>query len=279
MNNDLADALESTYVAHWARMRSARVMRRTVDLLKRELADTKLTDVSTKSLRAHCERWLTGGKAPATVNRRMAAVGVVLGRAVEDGLLQSRPKLPHYAENNTKDRYMKPEEERAVLGWLVSQGEAHSDWRYVHDLAVFLLDTGVRFSEAFTFEIDNGCAVLSNGTTKSGDGRRVPLTARARAAAEALTASPAHSRLQAMVTRRRSWDWVSHRWQRAVKATGCPDVTLHILRHTCASRLVQKGIPIYTVSKWLGHSSVKITERYAKLAPDSLAGALAALEP
>ena len=65
---------------------------------------------------------------------------------------------------------------------------------------------------------------------------------------------------------------------RAVTACGCPDVTLHILRHTCASRLVQRGVSIYVVSKWLGHSSVKVTERYAKLAPDSLAGALSALE-
>ena len=55
------------------------------------------------------------------------------------------------------------------------------------------------------------------------------------------------------------------------------EVTLHVLRHTCASRLVQRSVPIYTVSKWLGHSSVKVTERYAKLAPESPAMALQAL--
>lgn len=36
---------------------------------------------------------------------------------------------------------------------------------------------------------------------------------------------------------------------------------------TFASRLVQEGFPIYTVSKWLGHSSVVVTQRYAHFAP------------
>ena len=41
----------------------------------------------------------------------------------------------------------------------------------------------------------------------------------------------------------------------------------HRLRHTFASRLVQNNVPIYKVSKWLGHSSVVVTEIYAKFAP------------
>lgn len=41
----------------------------------------------------------------------------------------------------------------------------------------------------------------------------------------------------------------------------------HRLRHTFASRLVQNNVPIYKVSKWLGHSSVTVTEIYAKFAP------------
>lgn len=41
----------------------------------------------------------------------------------------------------------------------------------------------------------------------------------------------------------------------------------HEFRHTFASRLVQNNVPIYKVCKWLGHSSVLVTQIYAHFAP------------
>lgn len=52
---------------------------------------------------------------------------------------------------------------------------------------------------------------------------------------------------------------------------------LHKLRHTFASHLVQNGVDLYRVSKLLGHSSIKMTEIYAHLAPADLKSAIAKL--
>ena len=39
-------------------------------------------------------------------------------------------------------------------------------------------------------------------------------------------------------------------------------ISIHTLRATFACHLIAKGVNIYTVSKLLGHSSVKVTERH-----------------
>ena len=45
------------------------------------------------------------------------------------------------------------------------------------------------------------------------------------------------------------------------------DVRFTALRHTTATRLIDKGIDLYTGKEWLGHSTIQVTERYAHLNP------------
>lgn len=53
--------------------------------------------------------------------------------------------------------------------------------------------------------------------------------------------------------------------------------TPHTLRHTYASKLVQRGMSLYAVQHMLGHASPTTTKRYAALAPDMVADEAAAL--
>lgn len=50
------------------------------------------------------------------------------------------------------------------------------------------------------------------------------------------------------------------------------------MRHTFASWLVEKGIDIYLVKDLLGHSDLKITERYAHIGENQLKQAVLKLQ-
>lgn len=61
------------------------------------------------------------------------------------------------------------------------------------------------------------------------------------------------------------------RIQQVIRRTGVPRISVHGLRHTYASHLVMRGVPLLAVKEYLGHSSMHTTMRYAHLQPDALA--------
>ena len=63
-----------------------------------------------------------------------------------------------------------------------------------------------------------------------------------------------------------SLDYVSHNFKKNLRRLQIPNGRFHDLRRTFGSNLIKNGVPIYTVSKLLGHSKISITERnYAHL--------------
>ena len=68
------------------------------------------------------------------------------------------------------------------------------------------------------------------------------------------------------------WRWLARITFRSPQKRG-----LHSLRHTLASRLLEKGTPLPTISEILGHTSLESTRIYAKVDVEALRGV--ALDP
>jgi len=58
-------------------------------------------------------------------------------------------------------------------------------------------------------------------------------------------------------------NWLKHSFKTACKKASTENLRFHDLRHTAATRLVESGVPLHAVTKLLGHSTVKVTERYS----------------
>jgi integrase/recombinase XerD len=74
--------------------------------------------------------------------------------------------------------------------------------------------------------------------------------------------------------------WVLHIFKQRCREAGITrPVTLHLLRHTGASELLEEGFDIATISRVLGHSSIQTTYRYLhELRPDIMNSKLAERE-
>jgi len=58
---------------------------------------------------------------------------------------------------------------------------------------------------------------------------------------------------------------IHYAWDIVRIKAGFPNLRIHDLRHSFASALVNKGVPIYDIQQLLGHQSIKTTQRYAHL--------------
>jgi integrase len=64
----------------------------------------------------------------------------------------------------------------------------------------------------------------------------------------------------------------------ACKRAGISNFQMHDMRHTCAAWPVSNGVSMIELRVLLGHSTIKMTERYAHLAPENLRKAVSILE-
>ena len=72
---------------------------------------------------------------------------------------------------------------------------------------------------------------------------------------------------------------VIRRLRQVRQQAGLRNFGWHTLRHTFASHLAIKGVPLHVVQALLGHSSITVTMRYAHVAPSTLRSAIEMLNP
>jgi len=72
---------------------------------------------------------------------------------------------------------------------------------------------------------------------------------------------------------------LNRRLAKVCRQAGLRRITWHDLRHTFASHLAMRGVPLNAVQALLGHSSITTTMRYAHVAPSTLRTAIDLLNP
>ncbi len=213
------------------------------------------------------------GLANATVNDELNLFHQIFEYAVDIGATLSNPvkKTPKLKESQKEPpRFLTSEEINIFLG------ELEKTAPHNRLIAVFILYTGLRLNEVSNLMWDdvdfkNKKVKVING--KGDKYREIPLHPQAKDAIEQFyTNFYFHGQKTGNVFRTKSGDALAggklyQSFRRAGKRAGLSGIIgVHTLRHTFASHLAMKNVPIRTLQEYMGHSDIETTMIYLHLA-------------
>ncbi len=204
--------------------------------------------------------------SPATVNRELAVLKTLFNKALEWGRVESNPaaKVKKFQEPPSRERILTADETRRLLK------AAGPDLRPV---LITALGTGMRRGEILALkwaDVDLVRGFITITTSKSGKPRTVPMSG---TVAEALGAvarrgefvfhnAETGTHVKGVQTAFKAACRRAKKKPDDKKDPGITGLRFHDLRHTFASKALELGADIMSVSRILGHASITMTAKY-----------------
>lgn len=261
------------------------------------LLDKKLKAITTKDV----DNWKVSRLAKvtkSTIDRDVGGLRSAFRKALEWQLITETPfsHIKAFNEDNKRVRYLTIEEEKLLRSTLDaretkirSERKSANEFRRDRDYDIFpefgiftdhlkpmviiSMLTGLRQGELFKLSWD--CVDLKAGlltvlakTSKRDLTRHIPLSKEAIAVLKYWFNQSDGIGLVFAGKNGKQFTDVKTSWHKLLKDAGITDFHWHDLRHHFASKLVAAGIDLNTVRELMGHSDIKMTLRYAHLAPE-----------
>ena len=243
------------------------------------LGHLPLRDIRASHVESMVAKMREAGKAPRTQEHVKTLLSGIITTAINEELISGpnpcyKVKLPK--TDNQRIRFLSPDEATLLLETLGARSQQ------VHDEALLALFCGLRAKEIFSLtwadiDFENKMIFVKDSKNKKLN-RHAYMTVEVEAMLK--------SRMSGQTPGALVFPKMDGEKQKAVSTTfrdtvrdlgwnnGVSDrrlrVVFHSLRHTFASWLVMDGVPLFTVSKLMGHSDISMTMRYSHLAPDHL---------
>lgn len=212
------------------------------------------------------------GLAGSTQNRLLGVMRTVLRLCHRWGLIDAPADIyaakadPTIRKALTPSQYQTFREKTRVM-WRPGKPEGSDD---MYEVLVVLTETGLRFNEALfldwdSVDMDGRTIHITTKKHPNSPEAVIPMTDRVY---EVLHAAR-HRGLPGNLcfSHWKTYDSIRDSFKRWTKRLGFVNITLHCLRHTFCTRLVENGVAITTVMKLARHKSLATTMRYTHAQP------------
>ena len=207
----------------------------------------------------------------STIKQELKRLKSIFIMACEKGHIQINPcaklKLPQV--NDQRTRILKPHEEAKFFN--AFSGVHYAKYLPIVKLAFYL---GMRLTEIvklewreIDFETGNIILLKKDGRTKTGD-REITLSKAALEILRELYANKKHP-VRVFHGRGLTPNNVSMVVAKRCDSVGLSDMTLHTMRHTCITRMIEAGVNLIVVAAQVGHTDVKMTQRYSHISNEA----------
>jgi len=266
----------------WKFSTYVREVDRSKNLLRFFGRDFPFLQIGPAEVEAFKVKRLNEGVTASTVNKDLRLLSTIINRAVEfewipHHRLYRKPLLVKGVKSE-RIRYLTEDEEKRLM-----QALSQSRSEVLKDIVVFALHTGMRLGEILNLKWENinlreRVVILFPEQTKNRRRHVLPLNDAAFEVLKRRFELKADSCPYVFHRNGKRVKSIKEAFKSALRRAGIEDFRFHDLRHTFASRLVQKSVDLYVVKELLNHSDVKTTQRYAHLRLDDLKRAVKLLE-
>jgi integrase len=205
------------------------------------------------------------GVSGGTVNRELAALKRMFNLAIKWSAAKKNPvnQVDFLEEPPGRTRFLTEEE----AGRLIDSCAEH-----LKPIVITALNTGMRLGEILGLKWE-GVHIehvikpyIELRVTKNNESRNIPLNEDMVALLRELRNQSQISGYVFLSLRKGQLKSVRKPFEAALKRAGIGNFRFHDLRHTFASHFVMNGGDLLTLKEILGHSSLRMVERYAHLA-------------
>lgn len=268
----VADVLAAYLAEREGEVADHKRLRMCAAALGRHLGGLRCGELGPKAARDYARARRAEGIGPGTIGREITCLRSALGLALADGRIGAIPDLVRPEAPAPRDRWLTREEAARLL-----EGCRRRHLRLFVVVALHTAARGGAIRALAWSRVDLERRLVDfrePGRGRTAKGRAiVPINDPLAAALE-----EARARSSSPLVLGGALGSVRHGIAAACRRAGLEGVTPHTLRHTAATWMVQAGVSLDDVARFLGHSDTKMVRRvYGHHEPAWLAGAAAAL--